>query len=408
MVQRLLLACPASSYRLEAFVKAAGELDIQVHVAIDQPGPARKLGCPHDRIDFTDIDASLRILRTAAPFDGVLAADEKSAVLAAAAGAELSRLSYHTPAGVEAARDKRLMRTRLRDCVAVPDFEIVPIDGEPSTQIRFPCVVKPSMLSGSQGVIRADSQSELERAVARVRRILDRHPSELRLLPEFFELLVEQYIEGDEVVVEALMREGDCEPLAIFDKPDPLVGPYFEETIYVTPSRKREQHRLIETTAAAARALGLTHGPVHAELRIPPDGRPVLIEIAARSIGGLCSRALTHVVGSLERRLVRAAVGLDSEPRPSAQSASGVMMIPVPKSGVLDAVHGIDAARAVAGVDAVEISVSPGEAVRTLPEGDRYLGFIFAHAGEPQAVEEALRSAHRALTFELKPLLALA
>jgi hypothetical protein len=208
-------------------------------------------------------------------------------------------------------------------------------------------------------------------------------------------------------VVEGLMREDEFELFCLFDKPDPLTGPFFEETIYVTPSRKPEsiQRRAIDTTIAAARALGLTAGPIHAELRLSSE--PTLIEIAARSIGGLCARALHHVVGSLERHLVRAALGMEREARPLS-CASGVMMIPVPRSGVLTAVRGLDAARAVPGIDAVELSVAEGEAVRALPEGDRYLGFLFAHGEEAADVEAALRRAHAELDFALKPLLALA
>jgi biotin carboxylase len=413
MPARALFAYPATSYRADAYVKAAAELGIELVLATDLPAAARRHGLEHHRIDFADVAGSVAALRTVLePVDGVLAADERSALVAAAIAAEpaLCRGHYHSVDGVEAACDKRLMRTRLRRAgVNVPDFFDLPVDGSLPDDIRYPCVIKPTMLSGSQGVIRVDDEAGLHVAIARIRRILDRHGSPLRAHDRFFALLRESYIDGDEVAVEALLRGGEMKLIAIFDKPDALSGPYFEETIYVTPSRHtpKLQQRMREVTHAAAKALGLTDGPVHAELRMGAGGEPVVIEVAARSIGGLCSRALRHVVGSLEQMLLCEAIGREP-PEPPVARASGVMMMPVPNSGVLMRVTGLEEARAVVGVDAVEVSVQPGEVVRMLPEGDRYLGFIFAHGATPQHVEVSLRKAHEALSFALKPLLALA
>lgn len=194
--------------------------------------------------------------------------------------------------------------------------------------------------------------------------------------------------------------------LALFDKPEPMTGPYFEETVYVAPSRKPEavQRRIAEVASDAARALGLCDGPIHAELRLDGD-RPVLIEIAARSIGGLCSRALVRRCGSLEERLLLLAAGREQPPLCESPPAIGVMMIPVPRSGVLARATGVERARAVPGVDGVELTIAPGEAVRALPEGSSYLGFVFAHGAAPADVEAALHAAHRELRFELRPLL---
>jgi biotin carboxylase len=413
MPVRALFAYPATSYRADAYVAAAAALDIELVLATDLPAAARRHGLEHHRVDFAAPERSVAELRTALqPVDGVIAADERSALLAAAVAAESALCGgrYHSVAGVEAACDKRQMRSRLRAAaVSVPDYFDLPVDGTAPTGLPFPCVVKPTMLSGSQGVIRVDDEASLPAAVSRVCRILDRHGSPLRVHRRFFALLGERYVDGAEVAVEALMRDGEMLLIAIFDKPDALCGPYFEETIYVTPSRHPAalQKRLCAVTHAAARALGLSDGPVHAELRVGPDGEPVVIEVAARSIGGLCSRALGHVVGSLEQMLLCAAVGreLPAFPKPCA---SGVMMMPVPNSGVLQRVSGLEEARAVAGIDAVEVSVKVGEGVRALPEGDRYLGFIFAHGARPEQVEVSLREAHGALDFALKPLLALA
>jgi biotin carboxylase len=254
-------------------------------------------------------------------------------------------------------------------------------------------VVKPLSRSGSQGVIRADTPVEAEAAAARIRAMLGDPGAEL---------LFEQFVPGDEVAVEGLLDAGRLEVLAVFDKPDPLDGPYFEETIYVTPSRKPaevldEVHRL---TAQAAVALGLTEGPVHAELRIGSDVK--VLELAARSIGGLCSRSLRFGLGvSLEEVILRHALGMPLDHLRREDFASGVMMLPIPRAGVLREVRGQDAARAVPGVAGLEISIARGRRVQPLPEGDRYLGFLFAKADSPERVEEALREAHALLEVEI-------
>jgi biotin carboxylase len=221
--------------------------------------------------------------------------------------------------------------------------------------------------------------------------------------PDDEPILVEGYVPGGEVAVEGLLRGGRLEVLALFDKPDPLTGPYFEETLYVTPSRlSAEVQAAVEgSVAEAAAVIGLTEGPVHAELRVDPDGRPWLLEIAARTIGGLCARTLRFAAGvTLEELVLRHALGLAVDPR-REHVAAGVMMLPIPRAGRLVAVHGRDEARAVPGITALEVSIRPGGTVRPLPEGDRYLGFLFARGRTPDAVEAALRSAHAHLEVEI-------
>jgi len=216
-------------------------------------------------------------------------------------------------------------------------------------------------------------------------------------------LLVEEYVTGDEVAVEGLLVHGRLDVLAVFDKPDPLVGPFFEETIYVTPSRlpPATLTRVTDLVAAAATALGLTEGPVHAEVRVDGD-RAWVVEVAARTIGGLCARALRFGAGvALEELVLRHALGMSIDSLDRERSASGVMMLPIPQSGIFRAVHHQDAARAVPGIDGLEITVAPGREVRTLPEGDRYLGFLFARAETPAAVEQALRTAAATLEIEI-------
>ncbi len=406
----VLLVAPATSYRIEAFVRAAARIGVTMVIATDVPAASGSFGLPVHRVSFTDAEASLAALG-AVRFDGVVAVDERSAWLAARfAEAGVVRGAFHSASGVLAARDKRKMRAALLAAgVSVPRFAVLAAGAQVhALGVELPGVVKPSMLSGSQWVIRANDATELDHAAARTRAILARHDSPLCAEPGFFELLLESYVDGEEVAVEGLMRAGELELLAVFDKPDPLCGPYFEETLYIAPSRKSREvvASVVATAVAAARALGLCDGPIHAELRVGERG-PVLIEIAARSIGGLCSRALSHLVGSLEERLLRGAAGLPLEPLRREPPAIGVMMIPVPRSGVLCAVSGVEEACRVPGVDAVTMTVAVGESVRTLPEGNSYFGFVFAHASEPGAVEQALREAHAALRFSLTPLLPL-
>jgi biotin carboxylase len=417
---RVLLCFPATSYRPGAWVSAAERLGIELVLATDLPAAVRRFGCPVVRVSFDDEAASLAALADV-EVTAVAAVDEASAALASVFAEARGLPPYHTPAGVRAARDKRIMRRVLRDAgVPVPEFATVVPGAEPPAML-LPWVVKPPMLSGSQGVIRVDAAAELPATAARIQRILDRHPSALSAEPGFRELIVERYVPGPEIAVEALVAAGTLEVLAVFDKPDPLEGPYFEETLYVTPSRHPKDviAEAIEVVQRSVRALELTDGPVHAELRLAPEGAlgagkprgPVVLEIAARSIGGLCAQTLFHALGgdagpgSLEALLLERAMGRRVE-RPAPSQASGVMMLPVPRSGVLVAVHGLDAARAGDGVDRIDIAIAPGQAVRALPEGRSYLGFAFAHGDTPAVVEAALRRAHGELSFEFKRLLA--
>jgi biotin carboxylase len=268
-----------------------------------------------------------------------------------------------------------------------------------AAELGPPVVVKPLTLSMSRGVIRADGPAAAADAAVRVRGILaeaGEDPAD--------RLIVEKFVPGDEVAVEGILRGGRLEVLAVFDKPDPLDGPYFEETIYVTPSRlPAERLAAVErVTADAAEALGLTEGPVHAELRIAGEG-PVMLELAARSIGGLCSRALRFGLGvSLEELILRHALGMPLDGMAREERAAGVMMLPIPRAGFLRSVGGVDEARSVPGVGGVEITVARGRRVRPLPEGDRYLGFVFAKADTPEDVEAALREAHARLDVEIE------
>jgi biotin carboxylase len=314
--------------------------------------------------------------------DAVVAVDDGGIVLAAEAGARLG-FPHSPPDAVAATRDKAEMRRRLA-AAEVPQ----PRFGTTGEEVGYPCVVKPTGLSGSQGVIRCDSPEELEAARARIRAFWSGP------------LLVEEYVPGAEVALEGLLRGGALEVLAVFDKPDALEGPYFEETIYVTPSRLPAGTLALVTNAAerAAHAIGLTEGPVHAEARVHEDSlgrvQVSVIEVAARSIGGLCARTLRFGAGiSLEEVILRHAVGMSLDGLARESSAAGVMMLPIEHAGTLAEVRGREEALAVDGIVGLEITIPVGRVLTPLPEGDRYLGFLFARAATPAAVEAALREA---------------
>ena len=328
--------------------------------------------------------------------------------LVAALTAQKLGLPFHSPESVAACRDKHKMREIFgRAGLLVPENFRVALDRDPreiAGDARFPCVLKPLGLSASRGVIRANNADEFVAAFERIRRILEQ-PEIRQFHEEWNEAIqIEQYIEGREFALEGLMTRGELDVLAIFDKPDPLEGPFFEETIYVTPSREsREiQSAIVDTTRQAVRALELYHGPVHAEMRVNAQG-VYMLEVAARPIGGLCARALRFAGGlTLEEVVILHAIGnMPPEGLTLSPPALGVMMIPVPRAGVYESVTGIEEALRTPGVDDVVITAKIGQKLVPLPEGASYTGFIFASGDDAASVESSLRTAHSRLQFEI-------
>jgi biotin carboxylase len=359
-------------------------------------------------VDFTDPEASAdrvaAFSRTRA-LDAVVGVDDLTATVAATIAERLG-LRSNPVAAVAAARNKYEMRQCLAAAgVPVPRFRRIPLADDPFLAARgvgFPCVLKPLALSASRGVIRANTVDQFIAAFQRIALILA-SPDAGAGGDAARYLLAEQYVPGLEVALEGLVMGGELQTLAIFDKPDPLEGPFFEETIYVTPSRLPAdvQRRIEAVTASACAALGFTDGPVHAELRVNDDG-PWVIEVAARSIGGLCSRTLRFGTGmSLEELILRQALGWPIASLVRERRPAGVMMIPIPRAGRLAAVRGLKDAEAVEGVEEVAVTAHVGQELVPLPEGWQYLGFIFARAATPDAVEKALREAHARLAFEI-------
>lgn len=404
---RVLLIAPRDSYRIAPYIAAAGKLDVDLLVASEGRHSLAGLDAPGLQIDLNNIPATLRAISTAAqdrPFAGVIGTDDNSAELAVQAGIEL-KLPHNPLAAVRCARRKDLARTQLAAAgVPVPRHWRIDLRRTLAPQLEaivYPCVAKPVAMSASRGVIRVDNPEQLHRAISRIQTMLAAEPvGEEREL-----VLVEEFIPGEEVAVEGLLSAGRLEILAIFDKPEPLNGPYFEESYYITPSRHAaETQAQIGTCAAqACTAYGLREGPIHAECRINDRGVWIL-EVAARTIGGLCGRLLRFGTGyGLEELVLMHALGRHPNARAVA-GAAGVLMIPIPQAGILRRVEGLLAARQVPYIEEVIIDVREGYELVPLPEGASYLGFIFARAPTAQAAEAALRSAHACLNIVVAPL----
>ena len=408
-MDRLLLLLPTTTYRTEDFLDAARTLGVDIVCASEKPSTFEAHAPDHLlTIDFADPDAAAaRVAELAArrPLSAVVGVDDLTSV-AAAAIAERLGLRSNALAAVAAARDKYQMRQCLAaGGVPIPRFRRIALKDDPFLAARgvaFPCVLKPLALSASRGVIRANNVDQFIAAVRRIGALLQRSDVEVGGDAAQF-LLAEEYIPGVEVALEGLLMGGTLHTLALFDKPDPLEGPFFEETLYVTPSRLpvAVQRAIEQVTASACAALGLAEGPVHAELRVN-DGGPWVLEVAARSIGGLCSRTLRFGTGmTLEEIILRHALGWPIASLTRERRPAGVMMIPIPRAGRLGGVRGLEAAEGVDGIEEVTITAHVGQELVPLPEGWQYLGFIFARADTPDAVEAALRDAHARLVFSI-------
>ncbi len=409
---RLLLLMATHTYRAGAFLEAATRLGLEVTVGSEQKHALAELNpAGYLHLNFQDLEeATDAIIEHARrhPIEAAVAVEDDGVVLAAMASDALGL--RHNPVGaVAAARNKYRMREVLREAgLNSPWFRRYRLDADPETiasEVPYPCVLKPLSLAASRGVIRANTPAEFRKAFLRIARLLQQPEIQAQEGYQAQFILIESYIPGEEYAVEGIMIEGRFQPLAVFDKPDPLIGPYFQETIYVTPARLPDAGRnaLQDTTAHAVAALGLREGPIHAELRLNERGVWPL-EVAPRSIGGYCSRALHFERGiTLEELILRQALGQSIEHIRREAAASGVMMIPIPETGILETVAGVEEARLTPGIDELLLTAPAGQWVSPPPEGNQYLGFIFARGDTPDKVERALRTAHACLEIRVRP-----
>lgn len=415
--KRVLLFASKLGYQTRAFNSVAEKLGVELVFITDR---CHRLNDPWEdgavAAHFETPEAaacSVIHSQNGLPVDGILALGDRPTATAAYVARQLG-IPFHHPASVETCRSKIRMREVFRAAgLPTPWFRSLPLHPLPEPAllgISYPCVLKPLSLSASQGVVRADNRDQFLAGALGLRQLLDSPEIRATREPNLDQMLVEEYLAGREVAVEAILNEGDLRVLAIFDKPDPLEGPYFEETIYVTPSRLAPefQRQLESALPGVVLALGLSHGPLHAEFRINENGIWP-IEVAPRPIGGMCARALrfqlhaSQELVSLEELLLRHALALPGADAPRETKASGVMMIPVPSSGTFEDLRGLDCARQVAGVTSVEITARLHDYIKAWPEGSSYLGFIFANGQTPAQVESAIRLAHAKLQFVLVP-----
>ena len=406
--KHILLLLPTNTYRAKPFLSAASQLGVEVTIGSNHPQTLSGLSPRKSLvINFTEPEKATEEIVAFAqthPIDAIVGVDDDTTVLVSMASKALS-LPHNSVGAARTTRSKYQMRKVLAAAgVPSPYFKLILINANPMTianRINFPCVLKPLSLSASRGVIRANNSEEFVKAFRRIVSILSAPDVKARKDAISKQVLIEDFMPGVEVALEGILIQGRLKVLAIFDKPDPLDGPFFEETLYVTPSRLpiRIQEDIVSCTTQTAKALGLREGPIHAELRVNDDG-VWIIEIAARSIGGLCARTLRFGTGiSLEELIIRHALGMDVESLQREQQPAGVMMIPIPRAGVLREVRGKADAEQISGIEEVTISVPIGQKVLPLPEGASYLGFIFARGDTPENVEISLREAHHRLEF---------
>ena len=412
-MKRVLLLATTTGYQIRSFGDAARAVGATMMLATDR--------C--DQLDDPWADQAIAVRFLDEPHalaaaiaagvdqkpDAVLAVGDQPTVLAAHINKALG-LSGNPPAAAARSRNKLQAREAFSQAgLATPDFQAVSLHDDPdmlAAELPYPAVLKPVALSGSRGVIRVNDRREFVAAFNRLRALMTAPDIRLERDAAHDGALIESFVPGLEFAVEGVLTDGAFQPLAIFDKPDPLDGPLFEETIYLTPSQQSPlvQRRILDAVVAAAGALGLRHGPVHAECRVNDHGVYVL-EVAARPIGGLCAKSLRferpgqHGAASLEEVLLRHALGEDISGYRRETHASGVMMIPIPARGIFRDVEGLEEAGGVSGVDEVRITAKRDSLLIPLPEGRSYLGFIFSHGETAPDAERALRDAHAKLRF---------
>jgi biotin carboxylase len=425
--KRVLLFASKLGYQTRSFAVAAEKLHVDLAYVTDR---CHQLDDPwEDRaiaVDFSKPTEAAHAVVTqsrATHVDGILALGDRPAHAAAGVARALG-IPFHHPAAVEACGNKLRTREVLRDAdMPVPWFRAMATQPLPEPALLgliYPCVLKPLSLSASQGVVRANTRGEFLAAASRIHKLLQTPEIQATRESHLNEILVEGYLPGHEVAVEALMTAGQIRILAIFDKPDPLEGPFFEETIYVTPSRLPAPRlaAVEKSLQRCAAAMGLSHGPLHAEFRVRDSGETPEtetvwpLEIAPRPIGGLCAQSLHFTLSpsgesiGLEELLLRHALELPGSDAPRESAASGVMMIPMPQSGIFSGVTGEEAAAHTPGITQIQITARVHDYIAAWPEGSSYLGFIFATGESPEVVEAALREAHGKLAFLIRPRLA--
>ena len=404
--KRLLLISHHNSYRIAPYIKAAKNLGLEVTIVSEGKHSLVSEVANGIHVDFHDTESTLETILKEdrkKPFAGILGSDDQTVELAARA-AQVLKLPHNPPQAAQCSSRKDLARAQLALAGSpVPIHRLLDLTKPISKQMAglpWPCVLKPLNMSASRGVIRANNEVEFLTACERLRPIIASATGEF----EQSHLLIEDYIDGIEIAYEGYLHRGALNTITIFDKPDPLVGPYFEETIYVTPTALSEdlQKSLKSVIQKACEAYGLTTGAVHAECRIDEEDKVWILEIASRTIGGDCARILDNDNFGVEELAISLAIDEPLEVK-TAELARGVMMIPIREKGLLRRVEGLLEARRIKHIDKIDIIIPEGHELVPLPEGNQYLGYIFASAKSPQQATAAIREAHALLEFVTAP-----
>lgn len=404
---RLLLISHHNSYRIAPYIKAAKNLALEVTIASQGKHSLVSEIADGIHIDFGDIEGSIGLIleqHRIHPFAGVLGSDDLTVELAARVANALE-LPHNPPQAARWSYRKDQARAKLsQEGCPVPLHRLLDLTQPIADQLHdlpWPCVAKPLSMSASRGVIRADDKKEMIAACERIRPIV----AEASTPFEREHLLIEEYIDGIEIAFEGYLDHGTLHTLTIFDKPDPLTGPFFEETIYVTPSSLSQsvQMSIRDVIQHACDVYGLTTGAIHAECRIDEQDRVWILEIASRTIGGDCGRTLADDGFGIEELAISLAIGSPVDIQLSEQ-ARGVMMIPIREAGLLKRVEGLLEANKVNLIDSIDIIIPQGHELTPLPEGNQYLGYIFASGDSSEEVVDAIREAYERLNIVTAPL----
>ncbi len=401
----LLLIAHPNSYRIAPYIKAANRMGVNVTVASEGKHSLISEIASGLHITFDQPRQTVATILQAhkqTPFSGILGSDDHTVELAAMV-AELLQLPHNSPRAAFCSQRKDIARAELAlSACPVPLHCLIDLQQPLQKQMAglpWPCVIKPLNMSASRGVIRADNEAAFMAACQRIKPIIQENQHDFTR----HHVLVEEYIDGVEIAFEGYLHNAQLHPITIFDKPEPLIGPFFEETIYVTPSRLEAdlQAKILQRVQQACDAYGLTTGAVHAECRI--DERDIwILEVASRTIGGDCARMLDNKNFSIEELAISLAIDAPIKAELPDQ-ARGVMMIPIKEKGLLKRVEGLLAARDVPHIDQVEMIIPPGHEMIPLPEGNQYSGYIFASGQTPEQVTAAIKQAYAKLKFVTAP-----
>jgi hypothetical protein len=384
-MKKVLLVIPEKSYKSNDFVVAAKRLKIPFSIITDSQQVSERLSDNIIVYNFQK-DISLEILEKLKNITHILPVDHSSLEFAAKLR-DLLSATGNSYVSVMNAMDKYKSRTIFNDVTEVKIKNAYIND--PKDLITFMSkinigVLKPTRGTASNKVIKVTQQNMDQLLIQNIIKDCDEN-----------ELIIEEFIEGDEYAFEGILIDSKLSKFVVFEKPLAFVEPYFEESIYITPSNLSNE--IIESVhkrlQKACQKLGLTNGPIHAEFKIS-NNEVFLIEINPRMIGGLCSRCLSFGLfkQSLEELILLSFSTGKFKKVELLSNYVGVLMLPVPKSGKFISINHNEIMK-IENVSSVDITVSKNTLLQMPPNGERYLGFVFSQGENKSVVMRALESA---------------